>query len=179
MKKVYKMNIAGLDRELPFCPINENLDIAAFIMFGDVELTIAVSRELLKKCPDFDVILTAEAKGIPLCYEMARQSNKKYLVARKSAKIYTINPIKVPVNSITTQVPQTLYLGELDVEQIKNKNVLIIDDVISAGSSLKALEDLVTKAQGKTVAKACVLAEGAAMERKDIISLGFLPLFFK
>ncbi|MDD5795988.1 MAG: phosphoribosyltransferase family protein [Oscillospiraceae bacterium] len=179
MSNTYKMTIAGLERELPLCPVSDTLDIAAFIMLGDVEITVACAEELLKKCKDFDVILTAEAKGIPLCYEMAKQSGKPYAVARKGTKVYMSDPIKVDVRSITTQHIQSLYLGQDEVNLIKGKRVLIIDDVISTGESLKALEELVRKAEGIIAGKAAVLAEGDAADRDDIIFLEKLPLFFK
>lgn len=173
------MTIAGLERELPLCPVSDTLDIAAFIMPGDVEITVACAKELLEKCPDFDVLLTAEAKGIPLCYEMARQSGKTYAVARKGVKVYMTDPIKVSVKSITTDSVQTLYMGQEDIAVIRGKRVLVVDDVISTGESLKALEQLVIKAGGEITAKAAVLAEGDAAERTDIIFLERLPLFFK
>lgn len=176
---VYKMDIAGLSRELKLCPINDKLSIAAFIMFSDVELTVAVSEALLNKCPEFDVIFTAESKGIPLAYEMARQSGKPYVVARKSVKLYMSDPIKVDVRSITTDRMQTLYLSGEKAELIRNKRVLIVDDVISTGESLAALEKLVLSAGGEISAKATVLAEGDAAERDDIIYLEPLPLFEK
>ncbi|MDE5853771.1 MAG: adenine phosphoribosyltransferase [Ruminococcus sp.] len=179
MPDTYKMTIAGLERELMLCPLNEKIDIAAFIMFSDVELTVKVSEELLKKCPEFDVILTAESKGIPLGYEMARQSGKPYIVARKSVKLYMSAPLSVTVQSITTANKQTLYLSTEKAELINGKNVLIVDDVISTGESLNALEKLVESAGGKTIAKAAVLAEGDAANRTDIIFLEKLPLFFK
>ncbi|MDE7099519.1 MAG: adenine phosphoribosyltransferase [Ruminococcus sp.] len=179
MADTYKMTIAGLERELPLCPLNEKLDIAAFVMFSDVEITVASATELLKKCPDFDVILTAESKGIPLAYEMARQSGKPYVVARKSVKLYMSNPVSVTVKSITTASEQTLYLSAEKAEMINGKNVLLVDDVISTGESLKALEKLVESAGGNISAKTAVLAEGDASERDDIIFLEKLPLFFK
>lgn len=179
MADTYKMTIAGLERELPLCPLNEKLDIAAFVMFSDVEITVASATELLKKCPDFDVILTAESKGIPLAYEMARQSGKPYVVARKSVKLYMSNPVSVTVKSITTANEQTLYLSAEKAEMINGKNVLLVDDVISTGESLKALEKLVESAGGNISAKTAVLAEGDASERDDIIFLEKLPLFFK
>ena len=175
----YTLKVAGLTRELPICPISDKLDIAAFIMFSDVELTVKCTEELLKKCPDFDVIITAESKGIPLGYEMSRQSGKNYIVARKSVKLYMTDPIKVEVRSITTASDQMLFLSKEDVERIKGKRVLIADDVISTGESLKALEALVEKAGGNIVGKAAVLAEGDAADRDDIIFLEKLPLFFK
>jgi len=179
MAVTYRMKIAGLERELPLCPLNDKLDIAAFIMFSDVEITVASARELLKKCPDFDVILTAESKGIPLGYEMARQSGKPYVVARKSVKLYMSDPISVKVKSITTAAEQTLYLSGDKAEMIRGKRVLIADDVISTGESLTALEKLVEAAGGDIATKAAVLAEGDAADRTDIIFLEKLPLFFK
>lgn len=173
----YTLNIAGLTRELPLCPVNDSLDIAAFIMFSDVELTKVCAQELLKKLPDFDVIITAESKGIPLAYETARQSGKNYYVGRKSIKLYMTDPISVSVKSITTSAVQTLHLSREDADAIKGKNVLILDDVISTGESLKALEKLVEEAGGKVCAKAAVLAEGSAADRSDIVFLEKLPLF--
>lgn len=173
------MTIAGLERELTLCPLNDKLDIAAFVMFSDVELTVAAAEELLNKCPDFDIILTAESKGIPLGYEMARQSGKPYVVARKSVKLYMSDPLEVTVKSITTAAEQRLYLSAEKAELIKGKRILVVDDVISTGESLKALEKLVEAAGGSIAAEAAVLAEGDAADRTDIIFLEKLPLFFK
>lgn len=175
---VYKMKIAGLDRELPLCPLNEKLQIGAFIMFGDVELTEACARELLKLAPEYDVMITAESKGIPLVYEMARQSgHNKYLLARKGAKLYMSNVLKVDVTSITTAKQQSLYLDGADAAYMKGKKVLIVDDVISTGASLEALEELVKAAGGIIAGKMAVLAEGDAFGRADIRILEYLPLF--
>ena len=179
MSEVYKMNIAGFERELPLCPVDDNLDIAAFNMFGDVELTEKVAKDLLAKCPEHDVLITAEAKGIPLCYEMARQGVRKYVVARKGIKLYMKNPIHVEVKSITTARLQNLYLSEEDYKFLNGKRILIVDDVISTGESLSAIEMLVNKAGGIIAGKACVLAEGDAAKRNDIIYLEPLPLFHK
>lgn len=179
MSEYYTMKIAGLERNLEKFPVNENLDIAAFIIFGDVELTIKASEELLKKVPEFDYILTPEAKSIPLAYEMARQSGKPYIIARKGVKVYMRNSIEVCVSSITTKNQQKLYLGETEVNMIKGKKVLIIDDVISTGESLVAVRELVKKAGAIEAASCAVLAEGDAADRKDIIFLEKLPLFFK
>lgn len=178
MGKVYKMNIAGLDRELPLCPVNDKLDIGAFVMFSDVELTVACARDLLKKAPDFDLILTAESKGIPLAYEMARQSGKNYILARKGAKLYMQNAVSIEVKSITTAKVQTLFIDSVDLEKMNGKKVLIVDDVISTGESLRALEALVSKSTADVVGKMAVLAEGDAADRTDIIFLEKLPLFF-
>lgn len=179
MQQAYKMTIAGCERSLPLCPVNEKLDIAAFVMFGDVELTEKVSTELLKKCPEHDFVVTAEAKGIPLAYEMARQGCRRYFVARKATKLYMTNPLEVEVRSITTDHLQHLYLSEEEAEQIKGKRVLIADDVISTGESLNAVIKLVEAAGGNIVGCAAVLAEGDAADRDDIIYLEKLPLFFK
>ena len=175
----HKMTIAGLERELPICELNEKLDIAGFIIFGDVELTVAAAEELLKKCPEFDYIVTPEAKSIPLAYEMSRQSGKKYFVIRKKQKVYMTNPVSVEVQSITTKSVQTLILDGLDGDQIRGKRVLVVDDVISTGESLIAVEKLLEKFDVNVVGKAAVLAEGDSADRTDIIFLEKLPLFFK
>lgn len=176
---VYKINIAGCDRELPICPINEHLDIAGFVMFGDIEITEASAKALMEKCPEHDVIVTAESKGIPLAQEMARIGCRKYVVTRKGIKAYMTSPISVTVKSITTDHVQTLYLSQEDCEHLKGKRVLIVDDVISTGESLAAIEELLKQVDCEVVGKACVLAEGDAKDREDIIYLEPLPLFFK
>lgn len=179
MPEYYKVNVAGLERDLIRCPLNDKIDIAGFIVFGDVELTIRVSEELLKKCPDFDFIVTPEAKSIPIAYEMSRQSGKKYLVARKRAKLYMKDPVTVEVRSITTDAVQTLIMDSLEGEQLIGKKVVIVDDVISTGESLRAVEALVSKFDAEVVAKCAVFAEGDASDRDDIIFLEKLPLLFK
>lgn len=179
MKNTFEIEIAGCKRNLPICSVNEHLDIAAFIMFGDVEITEKCAYELLKICPEFDILATAESKGIPLCYEMARQSKKDYVVARKSQKIYMNDSICTAVKSITTAEIQKLYLSGTDINKVKNKKILIVDDVISTGNSLLAVEKLIEKASGKIAGKVCVLAEGNAANRKDIIFLNSLPIFEK
>lgn len=176
--KVYPITIAGLKRELPICRASDTLSIGAFVMFGDVELTVAAASELIKRIPDHDYIITAESKGIPLAYEMARQMGETYLLARKGAKLYMKEPIKVEVQSITTVARQTLYIDKKDADMMNGKRVVIVDDVISTGESLRALETLVEKAGGKVVGKMAVLAEGDAQDRDDIIYLEKLPLFF-
>lgn len=173
------MTIAGVERELEMYPVSDKLDIAAFIMFGDVEITERSAAELLKICPEHDVVVTAEAKGIPLCYEMARQGCREYVIARKSVKVYMRNCTQVTVNSITTSKEQKLYLGEDEAKSLKGKRVLLVDDVVSTGGSLAALEQLMDSCHAKVVGKACVLAEGDAKDRDDIIYLEPLPLFFK
>ena len=175
----YKMTIAGVERELEMFEVNEHLDIAAFILFNDVEMNEKAAAELLKICPEHDVVLTAEAKSISLAYEFARIGCRKFVVARKGLKVYMKNPVSVSVKSITTKNQQMLHLGETEVNEIKGKRVLILDDVISTGESLKALEELAEKAGANVVGKAAVLAEGDAADRDDIIFLEKLPLFFK
>lgn len=175
----YKLHVAGLERDLKICPVNEKMDIAAFVMFSDVELTIACATELLKIVPEHDVLITAESKGIPLAYEMSRQSGKKYILARKSKKLYMKNTVEVQVNSITTVNLQKLYLDSDDMDYLRGKRVLLVDDVVSTGDSMNALEQLVNQAGGQIAGKACVLAEGDAVKRTDILFLAPLPLFFK
>ncbi|HIY34127.1 MAG TPA: adenine phosphoribosyltransferase [Candidatus Eubacterium faecigallinarum] len=175
----YTLKIAGLERKLKMFSVSDSLDIAAFILFGDVELTEACAKALLEKCPDFDYIITPEAKSIPLAYEMSRISGKKYIVARKGVKVYMDNPVEYTVRSITTQKVQTLYLGHEDGDDLKDKRVLIVDDVISTGESLSAVQGLVKAFGGNIVASCAPLAEGDAADRDDIIYLEKLPLFFK
>lgn len=176
----YRIKVAGLERDLPICPINEHLDIAGFVIFGDVELTCACAAELAKKLPPHDIMITAESKGIPLIHEMARQTGvNRYILARKGIKAYMVNPMEVEVHSITTQKVQHLYIDQKDVEAMSGKRVVIVDDVISTGESLDALESLVEKAGGKIVGKMAILVEGDAIGREDITYLEELPLFFK
>lgn len=178
MDKSYSIEIAGVKRELPLCKVNDNLYIGAFIMFGDVEITVNSAKALLEKAPEFDVLITAESKGIPLLYEMARQSgNNYYIVARKGPKLYMKNIITTEVDSITTDHIQTLCIGEEEANAMKGKRVLVVDDVISTGESLAALEVLINKVGGNIVGKMAVLAEGDAISRKDITYLSPLPLF--
>ena len=175
---VHRMQVAGLWRELPICPVNEDLYIAGFVIFGDQELTVACARELLAKAPEYDYIITAEAKGIPLAHEMARQSGaEKYFLARKAPKLYMTGVFESSVKSITTAKEQKLYLEVADAELMKGKKILLVDDVISTGESLAALETLVEKAGGIIAGRMAVLAEGDAQDRKDIIYLEKLPLF--
>ena len=174
----YRMKVAGLERDLPICKVTDSLYIAGFVVFGDQELTVACARELLKRAPEYDYIITAEAKGIPLAHEMARQTNaSRYFLARKVPKLYMTGVFESTVKSITTAKEQTLYLDIADAEMMKGKRILIVDDVISTGESLHALEVLVEKAGGIIVGKMAVLAEGDAQNREDLIYLEKLPLF--
>ena len=175
---VYKMKVAGVERDLKLCPLNDTLSIAAFVLFGDVELTEHCAAALLEKAPAFDVMITAESKGIPLIYEMARLAGQnRYILARKSVKVYMTDVIRYDVTSITTQHQQTLYLDGEDAAYMKGKRVLIVDDVVSTGESLLALEHLVNEAGGEIVGRMAILAEGDARDREDITYLEYLPLF--
>lgn len=175
----YTIDIAGLKRDLPLFPVSDDVCIAAFILFGDVEMTKHAASKLLEHAPEFDIILTAEAKSITLAYEMAAQAGMNdYVVARKGIKVYMGDDVLgVPVDSITTQNAQMLYLGEDDTAKIKGKRVLIVDDVVSTGKSLEAMKSLISQAGGEPVGTLTVLAEGDAMEREDIYALAKLPLF--
>ena len=176
--KYYRMNIAGLDRDLPICPLNDKLSIGAFVIFGDQELTVACARDLLKLAPEYDYLITAEAKGIPLIHEMARQhSDRTYMLARKAPKLYMTGVMEVKVQSITTAAEQKLYIDTADAEKMCGKRILIVDDVISTGESLRAIETLVEKAGGIICGRMSILAEGDAIGRDDIIYLEKLPLF--
>lgn len=178
MNKTYPITVAGVSRELPLCRVSDSLYIGAFVIFGDVEMTVASATELLKIAPKHDIMITAESKGIPLVYEMARQSGKnKYLIARKTPKLYMQNVVSTEVNSITTEKKQMLFIDSTDVELMRGKRVLIIDDVISTGESLRAVEKLVKEAGGIVAGKMAILAEGDAKYRDDIIYLEYLPLF--
>ena len=174
----YEIDIAGLKRQLPLCKVSDDLLIGAFVMFGDVEVTVHAAAELLKRAPEYDYLIAPEAKAIPLLYEMARQSGaEKYFVARKGAKAYMRNVFEVSVKSITTMHVQKLVLDAEDAELIRGKRMLILDDVISTGESLRATEELVKAAGGIVAGKMAVLAEGDAINRDDITVLAPLPLF--
>lgn len=177
-RKKYKMTIAGCERELPICPLNENLSIAGFIMFGDPEITTACAKALLEKAPEYDYIFTAEAKSIPLVHEMSRlDGNRRYFIARKKPKLYMTDIVEVSDRSITTVGEQKLYLDGEDARLMKGARILIVDDVVSTGGSLEALENIVRTVGGNIVGKMMVLAEGDSSERDDIIYLEKLPLF--
>ena len=174
----YTMNIAGLNRDLPICRVTDDLYIGAFVIFGDCELTTACAKALLEKAPAYDYIITAESKGIPLAQEMARlNGDAKWMLARKGVKLYMQDVVCVEVKSITTTAVQKLYLDGKDAAMMKDKRILIVDDVISTGESLHALEELVKAAGGEIVGKMTILAEGEAQEREDILYLEKLPLF--
>jgi len=180
MNTTYHMTIAGCERDLPLCRASDSLVIGAFVIFGDVELTIACARELLKKASEFDYMVAPEAKAIPLIHEMARQSGRNdYMLVRKAKKLYMNGVFETEVKSITTESVQKLYMDGADAKKLKGKRVLILDDVISTGESLAAVETLVKEAGGNVVGRMAILAEGAAADRDDIIFLEKLPLFDK
>jgi adenine phosphoribosyltransferase len=176
MQEYYTLKVAGLERKLPICKVDEEISIAAFIMFSDTELTVRCAEELARRVPDFDVIVTAESKGIPLAYEMAKIMKKEYMVARKHAKLYMLAPVEVRVKSISTKSVQSLCLDLRDMERLDGKEILIVDDVISTGGSLNAIKDLLEQTGGTVVGQAAVLAEGDAIGRGDIIYLAELPI---
>jgi len=174
----YEIDIAGMKRQLPLCPVTDDLYIGAFVIFGDVPLTVHCAEELLKRAPDYDYLIAPEAKAIPLLYEMARQSEAEtYFLARKKAKAYMSGVMEVTVQSITTAGSQTLVIDTEDAERMKGKRMLILDDVISTGESLHAMEVLVERAGGIVAGRMAILAEGDAARRDDIITLAPLPLF--
>ena len=174
----HTMTIAGLERNLPLCRVNDDLYIGAFVIFGDAPLTVACAAELLKKAPEYDYLITAEAKGIPLAHEMARQhGDADYFIARKHTKLYMTSVFESTVRSITTDAEQHLYLDGKDAEKMRGKRILIVDDVISTGESLRAIEALVEKAGGIVCGRMAILAEGDAQERPDLIYLEKLPVF--
>ena len=174
----YEMHVAGLTRALPLCPISDTLTIGAFVIFGDVELTCACARELLKIAPEFDYMVAPEAKAIPLIHEMARQSGRNgYFLVRKAPKLYMNGVFEAVDRSITTQGEQKLYMDGADAAKMKGRRILILDDVISTGGSLAAVESLVDQAGGHVVGRMAILAEGDAAKRQDILFLERLPLF--
>ncbi len=174
----YRIKVAGVERDLPLCPIGDDLQIAAFVLFGDVELTERCSEALAHLAPEHDVMITAESKGIPLIHAMSRiMGENRYVLARKSVKLYMKDVVACETQSITTAAKQVLYLDGDDAEYMRGKRVLIVDDVISTGGSLISLENLVAQAGGTVVGKMTILAEGDAADREDIVFLEKLPLF--
>ena len=178
-RKTYEINIAGLIRELPIVQVTDNMAIASFVLLGDSQLVLKAAAELLPRLPEVDYLITAEAKGIPLVYEMARQlGDERYLIARKAVKLYMKEPHTVEVRSITTAKKQTLFIDKSDADYMRGKRVVIVDDVISTGESLFAVEKLVKESGGTVAGRMAILAEGDAKYRDDILYLEELPLFF-
>jgi len=177
MKEFYELQVAGLTRQLPVCPIGENLCIAGFVILGDIELTCRCAEELIKKAPEYDIMITAETKGIPLVHEMARLAgDKKCIIARKSQKLYMKDTFSVNVKSISTASAQALHISMDEIDMMRGKRVLIVDDVISTGESLRAIELLVNKSGGEIVGRMAILAEGDAQHRPDVTYLAPLPM---
>ena len=177
MKEFYEIHVAGLTRQLPVCPIGNNLSIAAFVILGDIELTCKCAQALIEKAPEYDVMITAETKGIPLVHEMARLSgDKRCIIARKAQKLYMKDTVSVNVKSISTAAVQTLCISADEIDMMRGKRVLIVDDVISTGESLRAIELLVNKSGGEIVGRMAILAEGDAKDRPDITYLAPLPM---
>lgn len=170
--KYFDFEICGLTRKLPYVQISDKLRLASFVCLSDTELVQTVAPELVKRLPEVDYLMTAEAKGICLTYEMSRiMGMKEFIVARKSRKPYMVNPVSHHVFSITTQKDQTLWLDGCDADKIRGKRVALIDDVIATGESLAAIESLAQTAGANVVARAAILAELGAVNRKDIIYL--------
>ena len=170
--KYFDFEICGLTRKLPYVQISDKLGLASFVCLSDTELVQTVAPELVKRLPEVDYLMTAEAKGICLTYELSRiMGMKEFIVARKSRKPYMVNPVSHHVFSVTTQKEQTLWLDGCDADKIRGKRVALIDDVIATGESLAAIESLAKAAGAKVVARAAILAELGAVDRKDIIYL--------
>ena len=151
----YDIDIAGLKRSLPLCRLNDELYIGAFVLFGDVELTVHCAAELLKRAPDYDYLIAPEAKAIPLLYEMARQSAaEKYFLARKKAKAYMQGVFEVKVQSITTAGEQTLIIDTADADRIRGKRILIVDDIITTGATVSECARMLMLAGAKDVSAA-------------------------
>ena len=178
--ETYHLKVCGLTRELPYIPIDEHMAYASFVVLGDTELVVKAAKELAAMVKDADIVLTAEAKGIALAHEITRNlGRKEFIVARKSVKSYMQDPIEEVLHSITTNGEQRLYLDQCDVEKVRGKRVCLVDDVISTGESLQAMENLLHHVGAEVAYRLAILAEGKAADRKDITFLERLPLFRK
>ncbi|SFP45540.1 phosphoribosyltransferase family protein [Salibacterium halotolerans] len=174
----YTLQVAGLTRELPVMQVSPEVSIASFVILGDTEMVTAAAPLLAQQLPEVDVLVTAEAKGIPFVHELSKQLGmSRYVVARKSVKPYMTTPLISSAASITTQKEQQLVLDEMDAAFLKGKRAALIDDVISTGESLQALETLVHQAGARVKTKAAILAEGNADQLNDIVFLEKLPVF--
>ncbi|WP_211247150.1 phosphoribosyltransferase family protein [Meiothermus cerbereus] len=174
--KTYVVEVAGVRRELPVVQVGPDVAVALFNMLGDTEVVEQAAAELAKRMPaDVDTLVTPEVKAVPLAHALSRLTGKPYVVARKTEKPYMISPVSRTVISITTGKPQLLVLDGTDVPLIKDKKVAIVDDVVSTGSTLKGLSDLITDVGGHVAAVMAVFTEGSP--RDDVIALGHLPLF--
>ena len=179
-REVYSLVIAGVPRDLRLFEVKPGLRIAILNILGDVELVDACAQALAEKLADipYDVILTAEAKSIPIAHELAKVTRKPYVVLRKEYKPYMGEALKAETLSITTGKPQHLFLDEKDIEFLKGKRIVLLDDVISTGSTLQGIHLIADKAGGKVSAEAAILTEGDRAEWRQVIALGHLPIFY-
>jgi adenine phosphoribosyltransferase len=177
--ETYPVEIAGLKRNLRLFEIKPGLKIAILNILGDTEFVQACAKELAQKLndTDYDLLVTAEAKSIPLAYALSVETKKPYVVFRKSYKRYMGDVLKAETLSITTGQPQTLILDEKDVELIKGKKVVIVDDVISTGSTLQGMKMVLDQAGASVAAEAAIFTDGDRAQWMHIISLGHLPVF--
>lgn len=177
--ETYSVEVAGLKRDLRLFEIKPGLKIAILNILGDTEFVQACAKELAQKLKDtdYDLLVTAEAKSIPLAYALSLETKKPYVVLRKAYKPYMGNALKAETLSITTGQPQTLILDEKDIDLIKGKKVVIIDDVISTGSTLQGMRLVLDKAEASVVAEAAIFTEGDRAQWMHIVALGHLPLF--
>jgi adenine phosphoribosyltransferase len=175
----YPVEVAGVKRDLRLFQIKPGLRIAILNILGDTELVQVSAKALAEKLKDtqYDVLVTAEAKSIPLAYALSVETKKPYVVLRKAYKPYMGEALKAETLSITTGQPQTLLLDEKDVEMMKGKKVVIVDDVISTGSTLQGMREILKKAGSSVVAEAAIFTEGDNAQWSNIIALGHLPLF--
>lgn len=178
-RKTYAIEIAGLARELPLFEVAPGVRIAVLNVLGDTELVEACARALAANLDevDFDILVTAEAKSIPLAHALSVQTHKPYVVLRKVYKPYMGVALSAETLSITTGQPQMLYLDEKDHGLVKGKNIILLDDVISTGSTLQGMRLVMEKAGAKVIAEAGVLTEGERARWRHIIALGHLPVF--
>ncbi len=178
-RPTYPVDIAGVHRELPLVEVKPGLRIALLNILGDVELVTACAKALAKKLEqvEYDILVTAEAKSIPLAHAVAVETGLPYVILRKSYKPYMGDALQVETLSITTGQPQTLFLDEKDRKLIEGKRVVILDDVISTGSTLQGMRMVMTKANANVVAEAAIFTEGERAKWAQIISLGHLPVF--
>lgn len=177
-KEYYRIRLCGLKRDLPLFEIAPGVRIAIFNILGDTEIVKKTAASLAKKLPKrVDVLVTPEVKSVPLAYELSRKMKVPYVVTRKIRKPYMVGSLGNQVVSITTGKPQTIWLDGKDRRKLKNKKVILVDDVVSTGSTLKGLRGLMKKAGAKVIAEAAVFTEGDPDKWKKIISLGNLPVF--
>ncbi|HRE26035.1 MAG TPA: phosphoribosyltransferase family protein [Anaerolineales bacterium] len=178
-RDTYPIDISGVKRDLALFEVKPGLRIAVLNILGDTELVEAAGKALAAKLAalEYDLLVTAEAKSIPLAHAVAVHAGKRYIVLRKSYKPYMGRTIEAETLSITTGKPQTLYLDEKDVALVRGRRVVLIDDVISTGSTLQGMRLVLSKAEAIVVAEAAILTEGERSQWENIVALGHLPLF--